>query len=51
MPHRANPGPDELLRGPVKSKTVFPALVLHLLEQGPEHGFGFHDITVASQPV
>jgi DNA-binding PadR family transcriptional regulator len=31
---------DELLRGPVKSKTIFPALVLHLLAGGPEHGFG-----------
>lgn len=29
-----------MLRGPVKSKTLFPALVLHLLAQGPEHGYG-----------
>jgi PadR family transcriptional regulator PadR len=31
---------EELLRGPIKSKTVFPVLILHLLEFGPEHGFG-----------
>jgi len=30
---------DELLRGPIKSKTIFPVLILHLLESGPEHGF------------
>jgi len=31
---------DEVLKGPAKSKTIFPALVLHLLERGPDHGFG-----------
>jgi DNA-binding PadR family transcriptional regulator len=31
---------EELLRGPIKSKTVFPVLILHLLAQGPDHGFG-----------
>jgi len=31
---------EDVLRGPVKSKTIFPVLVLHLLAQGPEHGFG-----------
>jgi len=31
---------DELLRGPVKSKTLFPALILHLIEQRPDHGYG-----------
>lgn len=31
---------EEVLRGPVKSKTVFPVLILHLLERGPEHGLG-----------
>jgi DNA-binding PadR family transcriptional regulator len=31
---------EELLRGPIKSKTVFPVLILHLLEAGPDHGFG-----------
>lgn len=35
----ATPG-DSILRGPIKSKTVFPVLVLHMLEAGPEHGFG-----------
>lgn len=29
---------DEVLKGPVKSKTVLPALLLHLLEQRPDHG-------------
>jgi len=29
---------EEVLRGPVKSKTVLPVLVLHLLEQRPDHG-------------
>jgi PadR family transcriptional regulator PadR len=40
MPGNANPPPGELLRGPVKSKTIFPALILHMLADGPEHGFG-----------
>jgi PadR family transcriptional regulator PadR len=31
---------DEVLRGPIKSKTVFPALVLHLVKQRPDHGYG-----------
>jgi DNA-binding PadR family transcriptional regulator len=31
---------DDVLRGPIKSKTIFPALILHLLAQGPEHGYG-----------
>ncbi|HTV74123.1 MAG TPA: helix-turn-helix transcriptional regulator [Candidatus Acidoferrales bacterium] len=31
---------DEMLRGPIKSKTVFPVLVLHMLEAEPDHGFG-----------
>jgi DNA-binding PadR family transcriptional regulator len=31
---------EEVLRGPVKSKTVFPVLILHLLERRPEHGLG-----------
>ena len=31
---------EDVLRGPIKSKTIFPALVLHLLVQGPEHGYG-----------
>lgn len=31
---------DEILRGPIKSKTVFPALLLHLLELQSDHGYG-----------
>lgn len=31
---------DEVLRGPIKSQTLFPVLVLHLLAEGPEHGYG-----------
>lgn len=34
------PAGDGILRGPIKSKTVFPVLVLHMLESGPDHGFG-----------
>ena len=36
MGHRV----DEVVRGPIKSKTVFPALLLHLIEQRPDHGYG-----------
>ena len=31
---------DEVLRGPVKSKTLFPALILHLIDRHPDHGYG-----------
>ncbi|MBV8353753.1 MAG: helix-turn-helix transcriptional regulator [Candidatus Eremiobacteraeota bacterium] len=31
---------DEVLRGPVKSRTVFPVLILHLLAEQPDHGYG-----------
>jgi len=31
---------DGVLRGPIKSKTVFPVLVLHLLAEQPETGSG-----------
>ena len=31
---------EEVLRGPIKSKTVFPVLVLHLLADEPDHGSG-----------
>lgn len=31
---------SEVLRGPIKSKTVFPALVLQLLAERPDHGLG-----------
>jgi DNA-binding PadR family transcriptional regulator len=30
----------DLFRGPIKSKTVFPVLILHLPDGGSEHGFG-----------
>ncbi|TAM56585.1 PadR family transcriptional regulator [bacterium] len=30
----------EVLRGPIKSKTVFPVLLLHMLVQAPDHGYG-----------
>ncbi len=29
---------EEVLRGPIKSKTVFPVLVLHLLAEEADHG-------------
>ena len=31
---------DEVLRGPIKSKTVFPVLILHLIHEQPDHGYG-----------
>ena len=31
---------DDVVRGPIKSKTVFPALILHLIERQPDHGYG-----------
>ncbi|HTX02485.1 MAG TPA: PadR family transcriptional regulator [Candidatus Acidoferrales bacterium] len=34
------PGVEDVLRGPIKSKTVFPVLILHFLEAGPDHGYG-----------
>ena len=36
MAHRV----DEIVRGPIKSKTVFPALLLHLIGRQPDHGYG-----------
>jgi PadR family transcriptional regulator PadR len=32
--------PEDVVSGPIKSKTLFPVLVLHMLAQGPEHGYG-----------
>jgi PadR family transcriptional regulator PadR len=29
-----------IFRGPVKTKTIVPLLILHLLREGPEHGYG-----------
>jgi PadR family transcriptional regulator len=31
---------DEVVGGPIKSKTVFPALILHLIARQPDHGYG-----------
>ena len=31
---------DEVLRGPIKSKTIFPVLLLHLIQEQPDHGYG-----------
>lgn len=31
---------EEVLRGPIKSKTLLPVLVLHLLAERPDHGLG-----------
>ena len=31
---------DEVLKGPVKSKTIFPVLILHLVRKQPDHGYG-----------
>lgn len=31
---------DEVLKGPIKSKTIFPALILHLVKKSPDHGYG-----------
>jgi DNA-binding PadR family transcriptional regulator len=29
-----------IFRGPVKTKTIVPLLILHLLSKGPDHGYG-----------
>lgn len=31
---------DDVLKGPIKSKTLFPALILHLVKKRPDHGYG-----------
>lgn len=31
---------EGIVKGPIKSKTIFPVLVLHLLAQEPDHGSG-----------
>lgn len=31
---------DEVVKGPIKSKTVFPVLILHLVKKQPDHGYG-----------
>ena len=30
----------EIVKGPIKSKTIFPVLILHLLADAPDHGSG-----------
>ena len=39
-PQAHRPTPKRSSRGPIKSKTVFPVLVLHLLADQPDHGSG-----------
>ena len=29
-----------MLKAPIKSKTLFPVLILHLLKRKPDHGYG-----------
>ncbi|MBV9270448.1 MAG: helix-turn-helix transcriptional regulator [Candidatus Eremiobacteraeota bacterium] len=31
---------DDVIKGPIKSKTIFPALILHLVKKQPDHGYG-----------
>ncbi|MDQ2681572.1 MAG: PadR family transcriptional regulator [Candidatus Eremiobacteraeota bacterium] len=31
---------DDVLRGPIKSKTIFPVLLLHMVSVHPDHGYG-----------
>jgi PadR family transcriptional regulator PadR len=41
MPERvASRRVDEVLRGPIKSKTIFPVLLLYLIKEQPDHGYG-----------
>ena len=40
MAAKARTSAAEVLRGPIKSKTIFPVLVLQLLEERPDHGLG-----------
>jgi len=39
-PKAEKPIGESLVKGPVKSKTVLPVLVLHLLAVAPDHGCG-----------
>jgi DNA-binding PadR family transcriptional regulator len=39
MAKNAKPA-EEIIKGPIKSKTVFPVLILHLLEESADHGSG-----------
>ena len=43
MPAKAIPAGhrvDEVLKGPIKSKTLFPVLLLHMVKVQPDHGYG-----------
>jgi PadR family transcriptional regulator, regulatory protein PadR len=40
MASRQTTSAEEVLKGPIKSKTVFPVLVLHLLAEEADHGSG-----------
>jgi len=40
MSARSKRPAEEVIRGPIKSKTVFPVLILHLLAAEPDHGSG-----------
>jgi PadR family transcriptional regulator, regulatory protein PadR len=44
-----------IFRGPVKTKTIVPLLILHLLSRGPDHGYGLMDrierMTASVMPV
>lgn len=39
-PHQDAVFGSAIFRGPVKTKTIVPLLILHLLKKGPEHGYG-----------
>lgn len=38
MARSARSPAEEVIKGPIKSKTVFPVLVLHLLDEQADHG-------------
>jgi PadR family transcriptional regulator, regulatory protein PadR len=40
MSHATPRRVDEVIRGPIKSKTIFPVLLLHLIREQPDHGYG-----------
>jgi DNA-binding PadR family transcriptional regulator len=40
MAARSKSPAEEVIRGPIKSKTVFPVLILHLLAEKPDTGSG-----------
>jgi len=42
-PHQDAVFGSAIFRGPVKTKTILPLLTLHLLTEGPEHGYGLMD--------